>query len=91
MTQILTSVAKYGLPTVLVCYLIYVGVNQLIMDVRLNRELMQTHIEASARIEQSLSRSEARQDRIESVLRQSCVNAAQDRAQQQACWSAGYR
>lgn len=90
-TSILSAVAKYGLPSALVCYLVYVGVNQLVMDVRANRELMQAHIEASQRIESSLQRSEARQDRIESVLRQSCVNASRDRAQQQACWSAGYR
>lgn len=90
-TSVLSAVAKYGLPTALVCYLVYVGVNQLVSDVRNNRELIQAHIEASVRMEQSMSRSEARQDRIESVLRQSCVNQARSEDQRQLCWNAGYR
>lgn len=90
-TSVLSAVAKYGLPTALVCYLVYIGVNQMVGDIRLNRELMQAHIEASTRIEHSLSRSEERQDRIEGILRQSCVNQAKDRGQQQACWNAGWR
>lgn len=91
MTQLLSAIAKYGLPSVLVCWFAWFLMNSLLNDVRQNREMLQSHIEAGTRIEQSLQRSEARQDRIEGILRQSCVNAARDRAQQQACWAAGYK
>ncbi len=88
-TSILSATAKYGLPTVVACWLLWVGVTQLVTDVRENRILMQQHMEATQRIEQSINRAEASQGRIERVLRQSCVNVAKDYLQRQSCWSAG--
>ncbi|SRR6187399_1041206 len=88
-TSILSATAKYGLPTVVACWLLWVGVTQLVTDVRENRLLMQAHMEATQRIEQSIGRAEQGQIRIERVLRQSCVNAAKDYGERQSCWSAG--
>jgi len=90
-TALLTWAAKFGVPAALLCWVLYLGVNDLLAQVRSNTAMMQQHIEASGRIESSLGRSERRQERIESVLRQSCVNAARDYSQRQACWDAGER
>lgn len=91
MTGLLTWAAKFGLPAVLLCWVLYMGVTDLLAQVRSNTAILQQHVEASGRIESSLARSERRQERIESVLRQSCVNAARDYNQRQACWGAGER
>lgn len=90
-TNILASVAKYGLPPALLVWVIYLGSTQLVGDVRTQTALLQTHIEANTRVLQSVDRMERRQDRIEAILRQMCVNAAKGYDQQQACWSAGER
>ena len=74
-------ITKYGLPAVLLCWIVYVGVTRLVEDVHATRMALDAHIEATREV----------QVRIEAILRQSCVNTASDALQRQACWSAGYK
>jgi len=90
-TGLLTAVAKYGLPAVLLFWLVWVGSNQVVGDIRAQGVMLQSHVEASQRVVEAINRMESRQDRIEGVLRQTCVNAAHSYTERQSCWNAGAR
>ena len=73
-------VMKYGLTGALLAWIVYVGVTAMVADIHQTRVLMEQHVAIT----------QSTQTRIEAILRQSCVNQAIDKSQQQACWSAGY-
>ena len=88
MRELLSWAVKYGLTGVMLCWILYIGVTQMVSDVHQSRIMMEQHMEANR---EANNRVELRMERMEAIQRQSCVNQATDRAQQQACWNAGYR
>ena len=80
--DLLPWLMKIGLPGGLLAFIVYVAVTQLVADVHATRIMLEQHVESNQEIRRS-------QERLEAILRQSCVNAADDYQKRQACWSAG--
>ncbi len=89
MSTLISASLKYGLAPGICLYLVWQLSSGIAADVRSTRDMLQLHMEATIRLQQTLDRQEHWQAVLVDLSRQQCVNSAKSASERSGCFLGG--